>query len=91
VTSRGCTHESVGRGRCIVGVKQRGKNRRRWVDGQRGGGSDDVTNRVCDVGGVKERSEGVVVVDVKKVDEDDDEGCEDVIDIHGGRIGGCPL
>jgi len=94
VTSRGRTHESVGRSGCIVGVKWRGENRRRWVDGQGdGGGSDDVTNRTrCTrLGGVEERSEGAVVVGVKKMDEDGSEGCEDVIDIHGGRIGSRPL
>ena len=32
-----------------------------------------------------------MVFGVKKVDEDGNEGGEDVIDVHGGQIGGRPL
>jgi hypothetical protein len=93
ITSRGRTHKGVGRDGCIVGVKRRSENRGRGVDGVGdGGGSDDVTNRVRGVrlGGFEERSENAVVFGVKKVDEDD-EGGEDAVDVHGGRIGGCPV
>lgn len=84
----------MGRDGCIGRVKRRGEDRRRWVDGQGdGGGSDDVTNRVCSVGlgGAEKRGEGIMVVGVDKVGEDEDEGSEDVVDVHGGRIGGYPL
>ena len=71
----------------MVGVKWRGENGRRGVDGEGDGGrSDDVTNRVRGIRfwGLEEGGKNSVVFGVKKVDEDDDGGGEDVVDIHGG-------
>lgn len=79
----------MGRGGYIVGVKSRGENRRGWVNGQGDGrGNDNVINRVRGIilGGIEEGDEGTVIVGLKKVGEDNDEGGEDVVDIHGGRI-----
>ena len=90
VGSRCRTGESVGKSRCIVWVERRGKNRGRGIDGQGdGGGSNNVTDRVCGVGlgSDEEGGEDAVVGGVKEVDEDDDEGSEDVKGVHGGRCG----
>ena len=90
VISRGRTDESMGKGGCMVRVKRGGKDRGRGVDGEGdGGGSGDVTNGVCGIGlgGFEERGESKVVVGVKEVDEDGNEGGEYVVDIHGGRMG----
>jgi hypothetical protein len=78
----------------MLGVKRRGENRRRGVDGEGDGRrSDNVANRVRGIRfwGFEERGENTAVFGVKKVDENDDGGCKDVVDVHGGRIGGRPL
>lgn len=45
IINRGCTHESVGKGECVVRVKRRGEDRGRGVDGEGdGGGGDNVAD-----------------------------------------------
>ena len=78
----------MGRSGCKVGVEQRGENRGRGIDGQGdGGGSENVTNRVRGIvlRGIKERGEDPIVDGVKEADQDDNEGGEDIVGIHGGR------
>jgi len=88
VTSRCCTHESVRRGGCKVEVERGGENWGRGIDGQGdGGGSKNVRNRVSCIilQVVKENDVDTAVGRVKEVDQDDYEGSEDVVGIHGGR------
>lgn len=87
VTSRSCTRKSVGGTGCIVGVEWRSENRGRRVDGQDGGGSKNVTDRVCSVAlcGANERSEDAIVDRRKKVDQKRDEDGEDDVEMHDGR------
>ena len=88
VTSRCCTHESVRRGGCKIEVERGGENRGRGIYGQGdGGGSENVRNGVCCIilRVVKEKDMDAAVGRVKEVDEDDHEGGEDVVGIHGGR------
>lgn len=91
-TSRGCTYESVGRAGCTVGVKWRGENRGRRIDGEGGGRrGDEVTNQVRGIRlwGIKEGSQDTTVVGLEEVDKDDGEGGKDVVDIHGGSVAAC--
>ena len=88
MTSRCRTCESVGRSRCKAGVERRGENRGRGIDGQGdGGGSENVTNRVRGIilRKVKKRGKATIFDGVKEVGQDDNEGDEDIVGIHGGR------
>jgi len=56
------------------------------ADGQDdGGGSGDEANRVCGIilGGVQERGQDAVVGGVKEVNQNDDKGRKDIVDVHG--------
>ena len=75
---------------CKVGVERRGQSRRRGIDGQGdGGGCENVTDRVCGVvlRSIEERGEDSIIGGVKEIDQDDGDGDEDVVDVHGGRRG----
>lgn len=82
--------ECVRRSGCEVGVERRSENRRRGINGQGDeGGSENVTDGVCGVvlRGIQERGEDAIVGGVKEIDQDDSDGDEDIIDVHGGRRG----